>query len=219
MIGWMARLLDDAPDADLARFLGPEYTGSVRRLGWTSLMLIVSMLMAAILWYAGGYMPATQYLKVSPQQKPQPVRALMTPVITAPRIQQWASRALVETMTFDFTNVDARLARASQYFSLAAYQSMRTAIENDGVIETIKSNRLVTSLTPISPPRITKAPFIMNGIRYWEVEVPVIITYTGASEVQVRGMKISMRIKEAPTIEVPEGMQITGFLPVPYSLN
>jgi len=158
-------------------------------------------------------------MKVVPGQSPEPVRALFTPVITAPRIQQWASRALVETMTFDFTNVESRLARAAQYFSPAAYQSMRTSIENDGVVEAIKSGRLVTSLTPISPPRITKAPFVMNGARYWELEVPVIITYTGASDTQVRGMKILMRIKEAPTIEVPEGMQITGFLPVSFPLK
>lgn len=219
MIGWIARLLDDAPDQELAKHLGPQYASSVRRLGWTTLMLLISALMAAILWYAGGYMPPTQYFKVAPQQKPEPVRALMTPVITAPRVQQWASRALVETMTFDFTNVDARLARAAVYFSPAAYDSMRVALEKDGVVDVIKSSRLVTSLTPISPPRIIRPPFVMGGVRYWEVEVPVIISYTGASDSRVRGMKIIMRIKEAPTIEVPEGMQITGFLPMPYSLN
>jgi hypothetical protein len=223
MFGFLSNLIDRSPDAEIQAALGsaaPKYVSSVSRIGLTLAMFTVSFGLMLVVWFIGTHIRPTEYRLVNvAKQEAAQMYTMDRPVISGSHVERWASRALSDTLTFDFVNVDTRLSAAGVYYTPAAQQSMQAAIAKDKIIETVKASHLTVALTPTSPPRIVKPPYAINGVMYWELEAPVILTYTGASKQEARGMIIRLRIKEVPATETPDGLEIAGFFSEPALLN
>lgn len=218
MFKWFAGMLDGAPDKVLEDLAGPEYAGSVSRLGLVTALFAITLVVAGIAWWSGLRIPQTAYMLLPATQgaKPTPVYSFPLPTYAPGRLQAWTSRALSETLTFNFTNVEQRLNAAGAYYTPAARQSLAQAIEADKIAETVVSNRLAVALTPVSPPFVIKAYRMSSVIGgepalYWDVEAPVILNYIGASQTEAVRMRIYLRLKQVPTTENPDGLAISGF--------
>lgn len=219
MFAWFANLLDKAPDKELGELLGSQYRSIVGRLGLSMALFMLTFLVLGVAWWSGTHIPETQYLQLRPAaagqpQQTQPLYTFPLPSYSPKRLQEWVSRALSETLTFNFTDVDQQLAHAGSYYTPGARQSMQQAIAADKIVETVKGRRLAVALTPTSPPFVIKSYSVKaNGQKalYWDVEAPVILNYTGASHSEATGMRIYLRVKQVPTTESPDGLAIAGF--------
>ena len=106
-----------------------------------------------------------------------------------------------------------RLERARVYFDPDAYKAMLAAVNASGERSRVVGSRLYISVTPLQEPIVGVAGAKRNGEVYWEVQAPVLVTYTSASKQESRPVTITVTMKEVDTSVNPEGMVVVGFAP------
>ncbi len=224
MFDKLISLIDSAPDEILSQE-EPEYAAATKSLSWILLFFIVSFVTLGVVWWSGTHIPETQYNQLRVVDGKNQASTLYTfslPHFSPERLQSWSSKALADTLTFNFTDVDQRLNAATVYYTPGASDSMRQAIAKQQIIEKVKGSRLSVALTPLSSPYIIKSFIIKSGgekTLYWDIEAPVLLTYTGASTKEIKGMRVYLKIKQVPTTESPDGLAIAGFYVTASQLN
>lgn len=105
-----------------------------------------------------------------------------SPRMSNARMQNWVTRALIDSYTFDFTTSEKVLKDVSIVYRDDTYQQfLQQMNKSKGVIATVKSNSLIVSLTPTSEVRILQQG-VNDGYRIWRVEMKAAIYYSGALE-------------------------------------
>lgn len=210
-----ARWIDNGSGADeaLIRELGPEYEATVGVLGWVTLVLIVAGVSAGALTWVGTRTPTPTYAWLAPDStQPKPFPVLGNALVLPSRVQNWTTQAIGATMTYTFLDVEQRQAAASRYYTADAWASMRRALEANKLIATVQANRLAVTVTPLKPPRIVNL-YTVNGVQMWDLEAPVLLSYTGAAEVKNKEVLIDIKIKQVPGDQSPDGLAIISFSP------
>lgn len=188
-----------------------EYRDSYR---WvlTSLvvMLIVSVILSAAVAYKAIFPGQIKYYASMTTGQVIPLPTLSEPVVTDKYLLEWASLATRAALNLDFVNYQKQMQDASIYFTDRGWDGFSKALEDSGLLETVKSKKLLMNAIIPGPPVIGFSG-IVSGRHVWRVTMPVLVTFGSASDERQRRFMVSLVISRVPAVDTPTGIQITDF--------
>ena len=98
-------------------------------------------------------------------------------------IKNWASIAVSDAMSFDFHNHETELKDAQKYFTQGGWESFDKALNKARIVEMVVKNKQIASATITASPMIARTKTVGEHF-IWEVEVPIVITYTDGSRMR-----------------------------------
>ncbi len=199
----VAQMFDQSLDKVLEPLSGEGYPKVMGVIGAIILSSVLIILLAVGVAVKGRQIVQPNYFLVQKGQKPQRQPVLNGPSLSAVKITNWSSRALRDIFTFNFNNVNQRMAQNSVYFTDQAYIDFQSSLERTGLINDVQSERLVVSLTPLAEPRL-----IGKSGPYLRVEAQVLLTYIGGAQPVQKPMIMELMIEPVAPTEDPEGLSI-----------
>lgn len=216
----LVKILDPAPDDIIEEWIGPKYGASLGVLGFVFLCLISLMCFLGFTWYKGATFQPVIYrtYQASAEKDKQIGRlpSLRSPIYSSSRLQSWAGKVVSETLTFNFRNVNERIGAADSFYTVAAAASMRASIEKTDLINQVTANRLDITVTPLFAPRVVDY-FIINGVKTWTVEAPILLNYASSSKSETRTLMVKLKIREADPAEYADGLLVSAFFTTGYT--
>lgn len=137
-----------------------------------------------------------------------PLVPISEPYVPQEVLLTWATQAVTQAYTFDHVHQKEQLSRMRELFTAQGFNSHRTALEDSGLWTTVAEHRLVTQVVATAPPIVTNQGVL--GHRYvWRLEVPIKISYQGASSVSSPQENLAeVLVVRVPTNELPRGYAI-----------
>lgn len=186
--------------------------GKVRsRFGLLFVLSLICLLIPGYLYYIDTHRKAPEFFLVNEHKKEiQKLDVLDLPVMSSHKVETWTSRAIKSSYSFDFYNMNQKFARNQNFFTTDGWNAFYKALEKADVIKNVKDNKLQVWLTPTSPALIVDIGRYGNFV-LWRVEMPAVITYTGAAPPANQKVLVSVVVLQVPTTESPFGIQISQF--------
>ncbi|MGN5477710.1 DotI/IcmL family type IV secretion protein [Cupriavidus basilensis] len=119
------------------------------------------------------------------------------------KVQKTATGAF--SLDFDDTNLKAKLVALRQRFTRDGYASLMEQYDTSGLIEKIRTRRLVTSAVATGAGVIANE-YERDGVYTWETEMPIAITITGQSERKTYECLVKQTVKRLPVEDNPAGI-------------
>lgn len=203
MFKFVAQMFDHSQDKVLEPLVGESYGKAMGVIGAILLGSFVVMVLAVGVAVKGREITQPAYFLVEPGQKPVRQPVLNGPSFSAGKITNWANRALRDVFTFNFNNVNQRMAQNSVYFSDQGFVDFQASLEKTGLLEDVQNQRLLVTLTPLTEPRL-----IGRAGPYLRVEAQVLLTYLGGPQPVHKKHLIELMIEPVSTSQDPEGLAI-----------
>ena len=182
------------------------------KLRWSLLanvMLAIALTLSILghLWVL-THPPTPEYFATTADGRLIPLIPISEPYVPQEVLLTWAAQAVTTAYTLDYVHQKEQLSAMRDLFTAQGFNSHRQALESAGLWTAVAERRLVTQVVPTAPPLVTNQGVI--GGRYaWKVEVPIKITYQGASSVSLPQDNIAeVLIVRMPTHELPRGYAI-----------
>ena len=138
---------------------------------------------------------------------------LSRPIINRQELLLWAGRAAVAAYTYDVAHYQEQLKSVvDNYFSVAGGQAFMQALQDSGAIANLVNNKLVVTSVVNGTPLILKQGSLF-GTETWRIQIPILVNYQSASEVQTNAYVVSMLIRREPTNTYPQGIAISQLFP------
>ncbi|SOZ17249.1 DotI/IcmL/TraM family protein [Cupriavidus taiwanensis] len=119
------------------------------------------------------------------------------------KVQKTATGAF--SLDFDDTNLKAKLVALRPQFTRDGYASLMEQYDTSGLIEKIRTRRLVTSAVATGAGVIANE-YEREGVYTWETEMPIAITITGQSERKTYECLVKQTVKRLPVEDNPAGI-------------
>ena len=139
---------------------------------------------------------------------------LHEPMLTQSAILTWAGKAATDAFTFDFVNFRQQLQNAAQAFTPDGWRSFLKALEDSRNLEAVRQKKLIVNAALQGAP-VMLTEGVVNGVYSWRIEMPIVVAYRSANEVQRQNLLGNMTVSRVPTLEFPEGVGITQFVARP----
>ena len=139
-----------------------------------------------------------------------PLHSLSEPVITNKTLLQWASFATRAAFNLDFVHTQSELQDSSAYFTPAGWGKFMQAMNAADVLADVQNKKLQVSAVVADTPVIVNQA-ILHGRYTWRVQLPLLVTYTSASETTKQHMLITMDVQRVPVLSAPQGILISDF--------
>ncbi len=135
-------------------------------------------------------------------------------MLTQSAILTWAGKAATDAFTFDFVNFRQQLQNAAQAFTPDGWRSFLKALEDSRNLEAVRQKKLIVNAALQGAP-VMLTEGVVNGVYSWRIEMPIVVAYRSANEVQRQNLLVNMTVSRVPTLEFPEGVGITQFVARP----
>lgn len=153
-------------------------------------------------------MPTPKYFSVTPDLRVAELVPVDIPYVSSAAVTNWTAKVLTETLSFDFRHWRRTVGDAQHYYSTKGFNGLVGALKSSGIISRVEERRLITSLVVNGAP-VVSAQGLMNGIYNWQVEVPVILEYEGASgTTNKQDLLAVVMISRQDTRIKPEGIAV-----------
>ncbi len=188
-----------------------EYRDSYRWvLTGLVIMLIVCGILSAAVAYKTIFPGKIKYYASMTTGQVIPLPTLSEPVVTDKYLLEWVSLATRSALNLDFVNYQKQLQDASKYFTSRGWDAFSKALDDSGLLETVKSKKLLMNAIIPGPPVIGFSG-IIHGRHVWKVNLPVLVTFGSASDERQRRIIVSLIVSRVPAIDTPDGIQVTDF--------
>ncbi len=171
---------------------------------------LIAFCLAAVLTYMNFIRPQPSYYATMANGRIIEMQSLSEPTVTSNYVTQWASFAARVAYNLDFVNYQSQLNAASVYFTDGGWQAFTNAMNSAGVMNSLQTNKLILSAVVVSPPIVVDR-LIINGRYTWNVQLPMLVTYTSASENRKQNLIVSMSIQRVSSLDTAQGIQINNF--------
>jgi len=136
---------------------------------------------------------------------------LSKPIITRQSVLEFASEAAVAAYTYDVANYQTQLQQTiDKYFTSNGGDALMQAFENSGALDKLLSSKLVVTSVVNGAPLLLRQGYLF-GNETWRVQIPILVNYQSASELETDAYIVSMLITRIPTTEKATGIGITQF--------
>ncbi|CAN7783468.1 DotI/IcmL/TraM family protein [Cupriavidus necator] len=146
-----------------------------------------------------GMTEAGRLIQIVPLSKP-----FVSSEAVLQKVQKTATAAF--SLDFDDTNLKAKLAALRSHFTRDGYASLMAQYDTSGLIEKIRTRRLVTSAVATGAGVIANEYEARDGLYTWETEMPIAITITGQSERKTYECLVKQTVKRLPVEDNPAGI-------------
>lgn len=172
-------------------------------------VLGVALLLSVVghVWVAWHPTPP-EYFATTSDGRLIPLAPISEPYVPNEVLLTWAAQAVTQAYSLDYVHYRQQLSQMRELFTAQGFKSHLAALDEAGVLEAVQKRRLVTQVVATAPPIITNQGVLGN--RYaWRVEVPIQISYQGASSVsQPQRNVVEVLIVRIPTHELARGYAI-----------
>lgn len=176
-------------------------------------MIVIALLLMGILGYQWLTQPEANYYATTTNGRVIPLQSLRMPVVTNRYLLQWAGLAARACFNLNFVDFQKQLQSAATNFTPNAWQSFMDALKNSGSIDSLTENKLVMRAVVNGAP-IILGQEIVHGRYTWQVQIPLLVTYTSANQQRKTNYIITMNIARVPVLEAAKSIQITSFVAV-----
>lgn len=152
--------------------------------------------------------PDQQYYVRSQTNELRRIYPLDQPNISTDALLRWGSLAATNAYTLDFVNYESSLASVRKFFTKAGYASFEQALSSVNRLQDIIEQKLIVSAVVYSPPVIVNEGKF-KGFYSWELQIPLLLTYQGASlQSTKQNLIVTMLITRVPTSIAASGIGI-----------
>lgn len=154
------------------------------------------------------FRPIQQYYVHDLDGQKNLVEILERPNVTADSLIKWATLVATEIHTTDFQNYDANLQNISNSFTTDGYQSFLNILAETNVESDVKSKDIrITSIA------INQAVMLMEQPNAWVIQVPLLISYQGASQSSTQKYVASnLYVINVPTDQAKTGIGVNKLI-------
>lgn len=178
-------------------------------------MILLSTLFSlgclAFLTYRNVHVESPPYYAIMPGNVNQPLTTLAMPNLSKKALLQWSVQAATLAYTYNFGNYETVLANVSNYFTNEGWADYQTALDAAGTIAYINEKKLALAAVPTDAAVIIQEG-VIEGRYAWKIQVPMLVTYTSASESVPQNILITMLVSRIPTWYNPKGIGIVQFI-------
>lgn len=129
------------------------------------------------------------------------------PVLTDHYIRSWATLASRSVLNLSFNNYQEELKKASVYFQPEAFSLLSKALTDNGYLKTLTASKLIMR-SYVNDTVVIVWQGLESGDFVWKVQLPVTISYEGASSNVTRSIVVKMTIVRVPTVDNPHAILI-----------
>lgn len=180
---------------------------------WLTLMAIICVGLTFVLTYFSIQQRVPKFFSTTTTGEVKPMYSLSEPVVTSNYLLQWASLRARDVYNLSFAQYQKQLDDLKPYFTNAGYSKLRGALDSSGFIDVVNQQKLNTSAVVYKPPVIL-ARLIVDGYFTWRVQLPLLVTFTSASQQTQLKYIVTMDVTRVPVISAPKGIQIKNFIVV-----
>jgi intracellular multiplication protein IcmL len=197
--------LDEAVVSEEAELHRRSYL--IRIVRWQNYAIIglVTVLLLGVPFYT----PTYRYFSISAEAKIDILVPLDAPNMTNQALMSWETNSVTEIMTLGFGNFEHQIVSQRQRFTAKGWLSFTEAIRNNEMLKAFKERQLVLTTVPSDVPVITEQGQGLDGVYYWKIQMPIIMTYmTNNNMTKQEKNIISLTITRVPTRENSGGIAI-----------
>lgn len=177
---------------------------------WLAVMSVVCVGLTAVLAYLSMTMRDTRYYATTSTGVVTPLHSLNEPVVTDKYMLQWSALAVRSLFNLDFVHYQEQLDQAKTNFTAAGWKNVDDALKTSGFLASITDNKLEANAV-ISGPAVVLNTAVYHGRYTWRVQMPVLVTYTSASESKRTRFMVTMNVQRVPVLNAYKGIQISDF--------
>ncbi|WP_192484419.1 MULTISPECIES: DotI/IcmL/TraM family protein [Cysteiniphilum] len=170
------------------------YQNNFRLLLAVILFLIIANLLLAVgFFYSLSKTNESRYFAVTANGKLVQMHASGKAPINNQTVITWVSEVLPQIYEVDFLNYRRQMTRVSDYFTDYGWRAFSDAFAE--TLAKIKDKKMVMKAVLQGVPVIV-AKGTVDGDPVWEVQVPLLITYSNNKNMESQKYTISIRIKQ-----------------------
>lgn len=187
------------------------YRDNFRRLvTYIILLLLLAVCLAITLAYLTWQKKLPKYYASTTTGEVIELHSLSQPVISNAHLLEWAGLVARQAYSFSFLNYQQQLDKAKPFFTPSAWQNFTAELNSSGLLDQIKNEKIIMETIVYATPDILFSG-VLHGRYTWRIQVPVLVTYTTASEQKENKITITMDIARVPVLDTPEGIQVVSF--------
>lgn len=197
-------------DKYLENYIGSDYKKNLDILGLNVFLISFTLVCFISLYFISASKPPTVFNTWDGKQS-HVLTTINEPILSSDKIQNWSNDALKNIFSFNFYNMDRKMAQNAVYFTPEGWTAFQNALESSQVLKNVREKSLEVWLTPLGSAKMVNR-YVTGDYIVWNVEMPAIITYRGAAPVQSSRVLISTTIIRVPTTENPNGIEISQIM-------
>ena len=190
-----------------------------QRARYTEQMSVLKLLMICILGLVASFIliivwPATNKFFATPDRGRTQLQlvAMKQPSLTQDFVMRWVTVAVREAYNFNFENFDGVVNSIQSKFTSSGYSAFKSALENSGLLATIKSKQLIMSaIVPSDPELLYKGE--VSGHFTWIIRLPLLLNFESASVPAYKTKTwVTVTVTRVSSLVAPlSGIQISSF--------
>lgn len=153
-----------------------------------------------------------ELIAVTPEGRVTPIQAIDRPMQSIAQVRNWATEALLSSLTLTFANYKSQMNEYQLNFTDQGWRSYQEALRGASIIDTIIAQQLVTSVVATGAPVVKGKGISENGRYGWMMEIPIVVTYESTSLKQQAPYLIELTVVRRPESENPSGLGIAQIL-------
>ena len=187
-----------------------ERTGAMIRLG---IIVIQTIAIVFLAWLAFVRFPQKEFWWTSNAQAVCKAAKQDISQVHHATLAQFAQEAAVGLNSYDFLNYRRSLTTTTEkYLTPRGRDQYFKALDDTGLIETIKKNFFVVSSFVNDPPQLREKG-VKAGVPFWNIEVPVTIWYAaGQQRIQEDRVLTMTVVATDPSPQNPTGIAIDNIV-------
>lgn len=175
------------------------------------LAILVNLLLALTIVYKWTHPPQPQYFPTTSDGRMILLHPLTDPAVSDDFVIQWATNAVSASFSLDYVHWRAQLQTASNNFTPYGWQWFLKALESTNNLKTLTTQKMVSDASITGAPQITQKA-ILDGHYAWKVEMPILVTYSGAGNTIQMPMHVILIVIRVPVQDYPQRIAINNFI-------
>lgn len=179
--------------------------------------IIIIFLLGAALLYEVTHRPQPQYFATISDGKLIPLIPLSQPNLSSQALIQWTATAILSLYTYDFLNYRSSFQNSAQYFTPEGWGAFLNSLNNSKNLEAVQKDKLTVQAVPAGAAVIVKEGVNKDGRYFWQVDLPIQVTYESLSGQFSQALTIAVTIERVSTLDSKYGVGITALVEKPSS--
>lgn len=181
-------------------------------LGLVVIALIATALNIWSVMYFSAQKTPPRYIPVDVENRLIDLVPLNKANVSNGSASQLVLKAIKSVNTYDYINWKDQLQSAAVYFTPRGWSDYLTQFVATKTIDTVLAQRSIVNVEPTGSPTVVKSQVGSNGVYYWQIDVPVKVSYRShvdsLSGVMEQSGVVTAYVIRVPTTQAPEGIAI-----------
>lgn len=124
-------------------------------------------------------------------------------------VAQWMQNALVDTFSFNFTNLNTRLNETTmKWFTENGANQFLKEMKTSGHLEVVREGRMIMSLTLDNTPILVSYGPGATGIYTWILQADAVLTFRTQSKEYSKKVRFTVNVERRSVLENADGLGI-----------